>query len=93
MLSAIPRFASTPHGHGRPIIDDVKSVGCDQQRAGTPHHRHGVPALPLVTPCKFTNWPASAIAVGRFLYLPPMRNICRIRCLPELLKNAHERRL
>ncbi len=25
-------------------------VGCDQQRAGTPNHRHGVPALPLVTP-------------------------------------------
>ncbi len=34
----------------RPVIDDAQSVGCDQQRAGTPNHRHGVPALPLVTP-------------------------------------------
>jgi|GEM_PF-4735355 len=46
--------------HGRPAIDDAQLVGCDKQRAGTPVHRHGVPALPLVTPYKFTNW----VAVG-----------------------------
>ena len=41
--------------HGWPVIDDGPLVGCDKQRAGTPHPRSGVPALPLVTPCKFTN--------------------------------------
>ena len=45
-----------PEPHGWPIIDDGQLV--DKQRAGTPHHRSGVPALPLVTPYKFTNWPA-----------------------------------
>ena len=42
----------------KPTENDVKQlVGCDKQRAGTPIHRHGVPALALVTPYKFTNWP------------------------------------
>ena len=44
--------------HGWPVIDDGPLVGCDKQRSGTPHPRSGVPALPLVTPYKFTNWPA-----------------------------------
>lgn len=30
-------------------------VGWDQQRAGTPQYRSGVPALPLVTPYNFKN--------------------------------------
>ena len=43
----------------KPTENDVKQlVGCDKQRAGTPIHRHGVPALPLVTPYKSTDWPA-----------------------------------
>ena len=46
---------------GCPGIDDGQLVGCDKQRAGTPNHRHGVPALPLVTPYKFTNWPAAIL--------------------------------
>ena len=44
--------------HGWTAIDDGQLVGCDKQRAGTPNHRSGVPALPLVTPYKFTNWRA-----------------------------------
>ena len=45
-------------GHGWLVIDDVQLVGCDKLRAGTPIHGLGVPALPLVTPCRFANWPA-----------------------------------
>jgi hypothetical protein len=29
----------------------ISITGCDKQRAGIPKYRHGVPALPLVTPC------------------------------------------
>ena len=47
--------------HGRQNIDDAQLVGCDKQCAGTPNHRHGVPALALVTPYKFTNWAALEI--------------------------------
>ena len=36
----------------------VRVVGCDSQRADTPKSCCGVPALPLVTPYKFTNRPA-----------------------------------
>ena len=45
------------HGRVR-YIDHAQLVGCDKQRAGTPDYRHGVPALALVTPYKFTNWHA-----------------------------------
>ena len=48
---------SVPTMHGWPVC---KFVGCDKQRAGTPIHSHGVPALALVTPYKlrmFKNWP------------------------------------
>ena len=45
-------------GYGWSVIDHGQAVGCDKQRAGTPKHGHGVPALPLVTPYTFTNWPA-----------------------------------
>ena len=49
--------------HGLRVIDDGQSVACDKQRAGTPNHKHGVPALALVTPYKFTNWPTVPGAV------------------------------
>ena len=48
--------------HSRPVIDHSQVVGCDKQRAGTPNQRNGVPALALVTPYKFTNWPAVKVA-------------------------------
>ncbi|RLT22199.1 MAG: hypothetical protein DWI29_00870 [Planctomycetota bacterium] len=38
--------------------DRAYPVGCDKQRAGTPNHKHGVPALALVPPCKITDCPA-----------------------------------
>jgi len=50
-----PASFLTNNRHGRPVIDDAQRAGCDQQRAGTPNHTHGVPALPLVTPYKITN--------------------------------------
>ena len=56
--------ADRPISPGEPVIDDAQSVGCDKHRAGTPNQRHGVPALPLVTPYKFTNWPAVLISAG-----------------------------
>ena len=60
-LSGADRIVTTIW-YVRPVIDDVQSVGCDKQRAGTPNQRHGVPALPLVTPYKFTKWPAVVAA-------------------------------
>ena len=65
---------STTTPDGRPVIDHTHLVGCDKQREGTPYHRHRVPALPLVTPCKFTNWPAVLrhSAVGHFVNLRRM---------------------
>ena len=30
-----------------PFFDNAQHVGCDEPRAGTPNHRHRVPALPL----------------------------------------------
>ena len=47
--------------HGWLVCESAIPVGCDKHRAGTPNHRHGVPALALVTPYKSTNWPT----VGR----------------------------
>ena len=51
--------AQDEFSHGSRGNVDAQFLGCDKQRAGTPNHRHGVPALPLVTPYKLTNSPAA----------------------------------
>ena len=65
--------------HDRPIIDDGRSAGCDKQRAGTSNHRHGVPALPLVTPSEFTNWPAVGTSRRHTSQFTALRVGCRFR--------------
>jgi hypothetical protein len=54
-------MTDVPLRHVRPVIDDGQLVGYDEQRAGIPNHGHGVPALTLITPCKFTNSQAVAV--------------------------------
>lgn len=73
------RIAMQPgENHDWRVTDDGKLVGCDQQRAGTLNHESGVPALPLVTRYKFTNWPA--VRMRRELFFDPVLNVNRRRC-------------
>ena len=63
----------------KPESDARLLVGCDKQRAGTPYHPLGVPALPLVTPYKFTNCPAVAL-LQDYGSVSAVRGTSAIRC-------------
>ena len=67
-------FQTSSGGHGWLFFGHAHVVGCDKQRAGTPNHRHGVPALPLVTPYRCeTSEPVCFRPFRLFTALPSSR--------------------